>query len=321
MIRSLHESVDGWVAGLVLRLEQAPQSERARRDGGPPRRKSCSTTSQERSSRTPIPTSRCCSGRAFPARVTAAMAQALTGQPTAGETLAATSRTTSPTSRLPTASPRTYHPLLPESSSCRRRCGSTPPRRWPGIRRTAGGPSRRRGSRRAAAELFGRRGLGQAPPSCSTATHRDCWRRPSPDPTGVAPRHFSQGLHGTALAPRLAGHRLDRVGDTPPASATSRKRSRRSDGTADTYGMFLAWTGLIFAYGPKASWSPWTPGSRCSTRSCGNPQFPSRGVETRVAGTMLVALTWRQPHHPQAAHWAERAIALARGHGPRLSRL
>ena len=79
--------------------------------------------------------------------------------------------------------------------------------------------------------------------------------------------------------------------------------------------MFLAWAGLIFAYlgeGELVPMDRWIALFDEIMREA--PQFPSRGVETRVAGAMLVALTWRQPHHPQAAHWAERAIALARGH-------
>src|SRR4029453_19451924 len=69
----------------------------------------------------------------------------------------------------------------------------------------------------------------------------------------------------------------------------------------DTFGMFLVWVGAIFAYlseGELVPMDPWI--ARFDEIMPEPPQFPSRSIETRVAGAMLVALTWRQPHHPEA---------------------
>src|SRR5215831_10019729 len=44
------------------------------------------------------------------------------------------------------------------------------------------------------------------------------------------------------------------------------------------------------------------------------PAFPSTGVEARVATAMFAAITLRQPSHPKAAYWAERAVEMARRH-------
>ncbi len=42
--------------------------------------------------------------------------------------------------------------------------------------------------------------------------------------------------------------------------------------------------------------------------------IPSEPIESRVAHGMLLAIAWRQPHHRDAARWAERALELAEHH-------
>ena len=79
--------------------------------------------------------------------------------------------------------------------------------------------------------------------------------------------------------------------------------------------MFLAWAGMIFAYLSEGVLIPmdrWI--ALLDDIMQDAPAFPSKGVEARVATAMLVATTMRQPSHPQAAHWAERAIEVARRH-------
>ena len=43
------------------------------------------------------------------------------------------------------------------------------------------------------------------------------------------------------------------------------------------------------------------------------PQFPSREVEARAVTSVLVALLYRQPHRPEIRVWAHRALELGRG--------
>jgi len=83
----------------------------------------------------------------------------------------------------------------------------------------------------------------------------------------------------------------------------------------DTSGMFLAGAGMIFAYLSEGALIPvdlWI--ARLDGIMKDAPGFASKGVEARVAAAMLVAIAMRQPSHPQAAHWAERGIEVARQH-------
>ena len=77
----------------------------------------------------------------------------------------------------------------------------------------------------------------------------------------------------------------------------------------DTTGMFLAWAGMIFGFLSEGVLVPMDRWIALLDEILQDaPAFPSKGVEARVATAMLVATTMRQPSHPQAAHWAERAI-------------
>ena len=89
----------------------------------------------------------------------------------------------------------------------------------------------------------------------------------------------------------------------------------------DTTGMFLAWAGVIFGYlseGVLVPMDRWIALLDDIMRDA--PEFPSKGVETRVAVAMLVAITMRHPSHHQAAHWAERAIEVAWRHPDQIRR-
>src|SRR4030095_2406233 len=82
----------------------------------------------------------------------------------------------------------------------------------------------------------------------------------------------------------------------------------------DTVGMFLAWAGVIFALMSEGELVPMDRWIALLDEIMHDaPQFPSKGVETRVATAMLIALVCRQPHHPQARGLVQRAIELAQG--------
>jgi len=86
----------------------------------------------------------------------------------------------------------------------------------------------------------------------------------------------------------------------------------------DMLGTYLAWSGIVFAYFGAGEFVPmdrWI--ELLEEIMAQTPGFPSKGVETRVSVAMLCAVTMRQPHHPNAARWAERAIELARSHPDR----
>ena len=81
----------------------------------------------------------------------------------------------------------------------------------------------------------------------------------------------------------------------------------------DTIGMFLAWSGIIFALPERRrSVLSWTAGSgarRDPPRR--RPSFPPKASETRVAAAMLSAIAWRQPTIPTDP-LGPRAFELAR---------
>ena len=182
---------------------------------------------------------------AFLPRVTASMARALTGQPTAGETLAALHKQNYFTNKQAgDGEPCTGTIPSSASSSCRRRCGFTP----------RGRASMPYGGRLldAAGRVEGEPGCcatpwtGRGSPSWSTATRRACWRK-------AEARPWEEWLHGVPAAifaeqPWLLFWRgwmgwrhadcqrdlEDGVHGVPPQG--------------DTIGMFLAWAGVIFAY-------------------------------------------------------------------------
>ena len=76
--------------------------------------------------------------------------------------------------------------------------------------------------------------------------------------------------------------------------------------------MLLAWAGMIFGLLSEGALAPmdrWI--ALFDDIAPDAVTLPSKGVETRVATAMLIATTLRQPSHPRAAHWAERAIEVA----------
>lgn len=314
-IRSLHASADGWVAGLVLRLEHARSEPRAR---GP--RPSSEVLfdyfAGEIFSIADPETQDVLLRTAFLPRVTASMAEQLTGQPRAGEILAALHARNYFTNRQADDGEATYeyHPLFRDfllSQAMR-----------------VYGPEPRATIRRAAAGLLDAAGLIEA----AAGLLRD-----AEDWDGLAQlihRH-AQSLLAQGRAQTLQEW-LDCIpaailGDQPWLlfwrgigwlgwrHADSRCSLERAFTAfrihGDTVGMFLAWAGVIFALMSEGELVPMDRWIALLDEIMHDaPQFPSKGVETRVATAMLIALVCRQPHHPQARDWAQRAIELARHH-------
>src|SRR5262249_38833134 len=82
----------------------------------------------------------------------------------------------------------------------------------------------------------------------------------------------------------------------------------------DTLGMYLAWSGIIFAYFTEGEFVAMDRWIALLEEIMPSAAFPSKGVETRVAVAMPAAITMRQPHHPDAVRWAARAEELVRSH-------
>jgi ATP/maltotriose-dependent transcriptional regulator MalT/DNA-binding SARP family transcriptional activator len=82
----------------------------------------------------------------------------------------------------------------------------------------------------------------------------------------------------------------------------------------DSAGTLLAWSGVVesIAYGFEdfALFDQWI--SILEELMPSLNEFPSKEIEARVASGMLTALALRQPHHSNIDTWAERALSLAK---------
>ena len=315
-IDALYESVDGWCAGLVLRLEQL------RSDGR------TSTTPGRQSSellfdyfageifkKTDAETQDVLLQTAFLPRVTAPMAEALTEQPTAGGVLAALHKQGYFTSKRSDGE-RTYeyHPLFREfllSQATR----IYSPVRLAKIRRAAAGLLDDAGRVEAAAGLL-RDALDWEGLALLIFRHAqtllaqgrgetvEAWLRHIPEPM-FAEMPWLLFWRGFCS---MGWRHADCQRDLERAFTAFRQQQ-------DRMGMFVAWSGMIFSCaggGQSAPMARWI--ALLDEIMQEAPGFPTKGVETRVAIAMLVAIAMRQPLHPDGARWAERALELAREH-------
>ena len=83
----------------------------------------------------------------------------------------------------------------------------------------------------------------------------------------------------------------------------------------DAAGIFLAWSGIVnsivYSFEEFKHFDPWIEAFDKIIASF--PDIPSKDIEARVASSMFMALTLRQPQHPEVEAWAERALSLAKG--------
>lgn len=86
----------------------------------------------------------------------------------------------------------------------------------------------------------------------------------------------------------------------------------RFKGQKDAAGTFLSWSGTVdsiyFAWEFK-KFDKWFQVLEELMQSF--EKFPSKEIEGRVASTMTTALMIRQPHHPKVESWTKRALSLA----------
>jgi ATP/maltotriose-dependent transcriptional regulator MalT/DNA-binding SARP family transcriptional activator len=314
-IRSLHGTADGWCAGLVLLFEQL----RSQGLASPAPREPSSEVLFEYFAgeifRKADPSVQAVLlHTAFLPRVTAAMAVTLTGQAAAGEILAALHEQNYFTNKQVIGGEPVYeyHPLFRDFLLSHARRVYSPADRAR-IRRTAAGLLHAAGQIEAAARLL-----------------RDAedWHTLAQLIQRYAQSLMTQGRAQT-LEEWLDGIPATIVAEQPwllfwrgwmARRHADRQRSLEQAFTAfrrqgETTGLFLAWAGMIFAYVSEGVLVPmdrWI--ALLDDIMQDAPAFPSKGVEVRVATAMLVATTMRQPSHPHAVRWAERAIEVARRH-------
>lgn len=82
----------------------------------------------------------------------------------------------------------------------------------------------------------------------------------------------------------------------------------------DPQGLFLAWTGIAESY--LYEWNSFVPVDRWieafDWMRSRYPEFPGRDVEVRAVAAIFALLIYRQPQHPDVVRWAERLEDLLR---------
>jgi ATP/maltotriose-dependent transcriptional regulator MalT/DNA-binding SARP family transcriptional activator len=317
-VRRLLESAGGWCAGLVLLLEQLRSEGRISPAPG-------ERTSQllfeyfagEIFNKADAGTREVLLRTAFPPGVTVPMAVALTGRSNAGRVLADLARQNYFTTRRAGEEPTyEFHPLFREFLL------SQADRTYTAAQRSE--------IRRAGAELL--EAGGQIEAAAELLRDAEDWEslarltsRQAPMLVAHGRLQTLEGWLGSLSEPLLSedpwrlywrgmccrhttGH-ADCRRDTEQALAGFRARR-------DAEGAFRAWSTAVFSIVYELDdarlFDHWIAMLDELVREF--PAFPSEEIELRVAMGMLAAVALRQPQHPDARRWAERALELSRRH-------
>jgi DNA-binding SARP family transcriptional activator len=313
--RRICEMADGWIAGLVLLLQQDADEPPP---GSPPPARSqllFDYFAAEIFKRREPRTREVLLQTAYLPSISAEAAEAVTGRPDAGRVVAELHRQNYFTNKRAGADAvYEYHPLFREFllAEARRTLGEE---RIAEIRRTAAGLVEASGQIEAAADLLRAAGDGEA-------LARVICR--------YAPALLAQGRVDTveewlARVPEavLTSHpwllcwrgvcRLGRRHDDCRRDCEQALAAFRLE--RDTDGALFAWSVIVVCNimaGWLASVDVWIARLDALLAEAAGPTSPE--VEARVATAMLLAIAFRQPSHPDGARWAARAVELARGH-------
>jgi LuxR family maltose regulon positive regulatory protein len=314
-IRSLHETVDGWCAGLVLQLQQ-PRSED--RTSPAPREPSSELLfdyfASEIFKKADSTVQAVLLHTAFLPRVTGSMAVALTGQPAAGEVLTRLHAQNYFTNKQASGgeSAYEYHPLF-RGFLLSHALRVYSPADCARIRRNAAGVLDAAGQIEAAARLLRD---AEAWDTLEQLVRRHAQNLVAQGRVQTL-EEWLGGIPEAVVAERpwllfwrgwIVERHADRQQSLEQAFTVFRRRG-------DTTGMFIAWAGAIFALlseGALVAMDRWI--ALLDDILQDDPVFPSRGVEARIVTAIFVALTLRRPSHSKAAYWAERAIEVGRRH-------
>ncbi|HEU5193227.1 MAG TPA: AAA family ATPase, partial [Methylomirabilota bacterium] len=310
LLGTLHERAAGWAAGLVLMLQERRglADERRRVPDGIVDYFVAETLGKADSDTQDILLQ-----TAFLPRVTAAMAEALTGRPHAGRVLARLHRQNCFTVEHAAATAvYEFHPLF-RAFLLRRAYAVLTVEQRADIQRRAAALLERDGQVEVAATLLRNAGdwgafaqlvETQAPALCASGRRAlvDEWL--AAIPSEVVHDHpwllFWRAAGRTAEAPAAARVDLE--------SALARFRR-----AGDAAGSFLTWALAVdtFVF-EQEDYRPLDGWIVCFDELVRQfPAYPSLEIETRVAASMLVALVCRQPQHREVKLWARRALELA----------
>lgn len=313
-IRSLCDRADGWIAGLLLLLEQGvteppvssrPESSQLLFDyfAGEILRKTSS-----RARNVLLQT-------AFLPSVTEDMADALTGRPRAGQVVAELHRRNYfTTKRGGSEKTYQYHPLFREFllTQARRTFSAE---RVAAICRTAAGLVEGAGQADAAAELLCE---AHEPEGLGGLVCRNAATFLSQGRVETVERWLANVPETTfADMPWLLCWRsLCSLGRNHEACCRDAERALSAlREQQDVDGALFAWSLIVSSHvmaGWLASVDTWI--ARLDDLIAESPRPASHDIQARVAAAMLMAIAFRQPNHPRAAHWAVRAVELTRSH-------
>jgi hypothetical protein len=314
-IRRLEKSVDGWVAGLVLMLEKAAA------EGVVPEGKEARTPEEivdyfggEVFGQVDPETRTFLLGSSFLPRMTAEMAQRLTGYARAGEILSALCRNNWFTQAHGRDEPvYQYHALFREFLLSRAGA-ALPAAEIQRLQRTTADLLTEKGQVEDAVLLLRESGdreellrvvLSQASSLVAQGRFRTLeeWLRALPENTldDVPWTRYWMGVSRMPFHPEESGPLFE------SAFHEFRKQS-------DPAGVFLAWSGVVdsifFSHNDLSRLDPWIEIlDRMVTEWGGLPPGP---IEARVTSAMIKALAFRQPAHPSAETWANRCASVAR---------
>jgi LuxR family transcriptional regulator, maltose regulon positive regulatory protein len=315
LVRRLHERTDGWLAGLVLLLEELPLAGDgpALAGGGAPQVvfdyfaaetfRTLDAGSQDFLLRT-----------AFLPRMTAALAAELSGLPAASRVLARLHASNYFTERR--AGDEVvyqYHPLFREFLQARARATLTLDR-LVDVQRKAAQLLAHAGQAEDAVGLLRETGDGAGLAALVVAHAHDLvahgrhqtleeWAShvPAPVADDTAWLQYWLGISRTPFAPVMARRNLERAWELFRV-------------TGDVTGTFSAWAGVVgtilYEWSDFTQLDRWIDDLEALLRQ--QPEFPSRETETRVSATMFYALMFRRPQHSDIEVWAERARTLSR---------
>ncbi|MCX5915476.1 MAG: BTAD domain-containing putative transcriptional regulator [Deltaproteobacteria bacterium] len=312
----MHREVDGWAAGLVLRMESEKMEEREPEPAGKlVPEKVFDYFASEIFDRTDKEVQEFLLKTAFFPKMTAPMAEGLTAHPSAGRILSTLSRNHYFTEkRFPAAPIYQYHPLFREFLICRAK-ETFSPEILSLLSRRAAAFLEEDGHGEAAVSLFQEArdwgGMIRLILKNASSMVEQGRFHPLEEWLESLPRELAEsdpwllywkGTCQLPFTPALARPHLEK--------AFYRFRAEK-----DVPGIFLSWSGIVDSiatgfedFKPLDRWISILEKllSRFKT-------FPSPEIELRVATGMFYALLYRQPQHREIEAWADRALSLTEG--------
>ena len=312
-IAHLHTLADGWLAGLMLMLKTAEIEKIDPRElGMVPTERIFDYFTGEIFTKTDAENRKFLIETAFLPKMTASMAETLTGIAAASHILSRLNRNNYFTEKRFLSSPTyEYHPLF-RDFLLSHAIEMFDPKTLSDLRRRAAVLLEEADQTEAAISLMRDAGdwegmvqliLKHAPAMLTQGRSRPMEEWLSSLPDGIFETipwlYYWRGVCCLPFDPRQS-------------QAYFEQAFERFNDQEDAAGIFLAWSGIadsiIYASENYKALDQWIDTFEKLVERFG--MFPSKDIEARVASSMFLALTHRQPQHPDVEVWAERVLLL-----------